>query len=186
MPYINQPGGGGGGAISGVTVTGTAVADAVPVASSASAGAWALPHGHEFDYVQITAGVTLNATADGNSGGTAVIDGNAVTYDGATRVCIEFFAPRMFNNPATVAHNMYVNVYDGTNDLGRIFQMSGDVVAQSQSTGGYGCLFLTPTAAAHTYHIRGWKDAAGDSCQVLCGAGGASTLAPAFYRITKA
>ena len=66
-------------------------------------GTWAqvtgAASGTELDYVQITGNVTVTATADGNSGGTAVIDGNAVTYDGATRVCIEFYSPQIEVSP---------------------------------------------------------------------------------------
>lgn len=142
--------------------------------------------GTELDYVQITAAVTVTATADGNGNGTAVIDGNAVTYDGATRVCIEFFCPLAAINPSFQQHSVYVNLYDGTTDLGRLGRVTADVAAVSEVVPFFGRLFLTPTAAAHTYHVRAWKDAAGDTAILTAGAGGASAYLPAYYRITTA
>lgn len=140
----------------------------------------------QFDYVEITANVTVTATADGNGGGTAVIDGNAVSYDGLTRISVVFYAPRITMNPATAAHSVYANLYDGTTDLGRLCRVQGDVVGVVEGVSVYGERFLTPAAGSHTYHIRTWKDAAGDTAAIEAGAGGASTPMPAYMRITKA
>lgn len=145
-----------------------------------------LPPGHEFDYVQITSSVTVTATADGNNGGTAVIDGNAVTYDGSTRVKIEFGTPFGDYVEASGNQNLLVNVYDGTTDLGRICNMSAVSATFAAETPLYGVLFVTPTAAAHTFHIRSWKTQTGGTAQIGAGPGGASAYGPAWYRITKA
>lgn len=140
----------------------------------------------QLDYVEITSNVTVTATADGNSGGTAVIDGNAVTYDGATRICVEFFCPEGFMNPSNAAHGLYANLYDGTNDLGRVCQLRGDVVGAAQAAPMIGRRFLTPSSGPHTFHIRGWKDTSGDTGAFVCGGGGASALVPSYMRITTA
>ena len=143
--------------------------------------------GFKLDYVEITSSVNpVTSTADGTSGGTAVIDGNSVSYDGSTPICIEFFCPELFISPNTAGHAIYVNLYDGTTDLGRLAQLRGDVASASFSAPVLVRRFLTPSNASHTYHIRAWKDNSGDTAAVLCGAGGASTLMPAYYRITVA
>jgi hypothetical protein len=178
VPYINQPGGGGGGgAISGVTVTGTAVADAVPVASSASAGAWALPHDHEFDYVEKTTPLTVTATTEGTA--QTWIDGNAVTYDGSTRIKIESWANSVeaFNGDAVAV------LVDGSTSIGWLCEIVSGT-ATAVNTAFYGVRYLTPTNAAHTYHVK-WFKTAGTTV-VSADVGGAGKDMPAFMRITKA
>lgn len=136
----------------------------------------------QFDYVEITSPVTVTATADGNSGGTAVINGNSVTYDGSTRILVEFYAPYLLYNVS--GQNILVNLYDGTTDLGRICNLG--ISAGSFTMSLTGQRFLTPSAAAHTYNIRGWKTSGSGLAQVGAGAGGASAYVPAFMRITSA
>ncbi len=163
-------------------ITSLAAADQLAVAHSAASKSIRADHmpGFELDYVEKTTGTTITATADGNSGGTAVIDGNAVTYDGSTRIKIEFYAISL---EISAPNALFVNLYDGTTDLGRMLVMSipgtGTVDASA-----YGARFLTPSNAAHTYHIRAWKTAG--TAVVVAGAGGASTNMPAWYRITVA
>lgn len=183
MPISGSSAGGGLGS---VVLTGSAANGKVVEATGANAAQWLFPPGHEFDYVEITASVTVTATADGNGGGTAVIDGNAVTYDGSTRICIEFFSPGANLTPGAAARVLYTNLYDGTNDLGRLSETDGPVSAVISRSPIFWRRFLTPSAAAHTYHVRAWKDSAGDTDSILAGAGGASAIAPAYYRITLA
>lgn len=135
--------------------------------------------GTELDYVELTSNVTVSSTADGASGGTAIIDGNAVSYDGSTRIMVEFgFAVTVPNGAELV-----VNLYDGTTDLGRMAFFSNQGSTSADST-LYARRFLTPSNASHTYHIRGWRVTS--NCTVLAGAGGSATRMPAWYRITKA
>src|SRR5947209_13886410 len=66
--------------------------------------------GTQFDYVEITANVTVSSSNP--AAPDDVIVGNAVTYDGATRIKIEFYAPVV-----EVNHNsMAIDVWDGTTD----------------------------------------------------------------------
>lgn len=148
---------------------------------------YSYPPGLQLDYGEITAAVTITATADGNSGGTLVVSGAGVAYDGSTSVIVVFQCPEAIITPATAAHSVYFNLYDGTNDLGRIAQLRGPVVAVVCGGPVYVCSPpFTPSAASHTYMIRGWKDAAGDTASAQCGAGGASTLAKAYVRVVRA
>ncbi len=169
-------------------ITALAAADQLAVAHSGASNSLRADHlcGFELDYVQITSNVVLSSTADGTSGGTAIVDGSAIAYDGSTIIIIEFYAPRFSCNMATNTHSAYINLYDGTTDLGRIAQYLPGVTGLNASIPVLAHKRLTPSAATHTYHIRGWKDAAGDTATVVCGAGGASTVMPAYYRITVA
>jgi hypothetical protein len=140
----------------------------------------------QLDYVEITAAVTITSTTDGASGGTAVIDGNAITYDGNLRIRVEFYAPYALQEQ-NVDSNLIANLYDGTADLGRLCNMdtvnSGTV---PNVTPFYGVRFLTPSAGSHTYHIRGWKTNSGSTSSIGAGAGGSAAYMPAFMRITVA
>jgi len=160
-----------------------AAGDQIPVNRSGANKrvTWADPPGTLYDYVEKTSNTTITATTDGNSNGTAIIDGNAVTYDGSTLVKIEFWTYAMEVNEPNVGH---VNLYDGTTDLGRLLLAGVGAGTANVDFSMYGVRFLTPSAASHTYHIRGWKS--GGTFTVYGGAGGASTIVPAWYRITKA
>jgi len=142
---------------------------------------YAYPPGYEFDYVEMTSNVTVTATTDGNSNGTALIDGNAVTYDGSTRIKIECWFHALEINEPNVGR---INLYDGTTDLGRMILTGIGAGTATTDFTLYGVRFLTPPSGSHTYHIRGWKTAG--TFTVYGGAGGASTILPAWYRITKA
>lgn len=135
----------------------------------------------EYDYVQNTSTVTVSSTS--STSPTTVIDGNSVTYDGSTRVKIEFWS---YSSGAASGGSLTVDLWDGSTDLGRL--------CLSQPTGGgtgeveiplYGVRFLTPSAAAHTYHVKAFKSGSG-ACEIYSGAGGVNTGLPMWYRITKA
>ncbi len=164
-------------------ITSLSVADQLAVAHSGASNSIRADHmpGFQLDYVQITAAVTVTATSDGNSNGTAIIDGNAVTYDGSTRIKIEFYCPWL--SLSAGGQDTIINLYDGTTDLGRM----GLLVTAASGTLAtmYAARFLTPSAASHTYHIRGWITG-GSSATIEAAAGGASTYMPAWYRITVA
>jgi hypothetical protein len=125
----------------------------------------------EHDYVEVTSNLTVTPTSDATAA--AFITGNAVAYDGSTRVKIEF---QMLKAETTV--NLICNLYDGSTDLGRITNtgVSGGPV--------YGVRYLTPSAATHTYSIRVWKSSG--TSTAYAGAGGVGTALPAFMRITDA
>ena len=142
--------------------------------------AWALPSGHEMDYVQITSAVAITATTE--AGANTVVTGSAVTYDGSTTVMIDFFSYASYTD--NVANGeLYLYLYDGATSLGFIGVMRAETTNRANQAI---CAHrrLTPSAAAHTYSIRASISAAGDG-QVGAGAGGAGNGVPAFIRITK-
>ena len=133
----------------------------------------------QYDYVQITANVSITATTAATA--QSVIDGGAVTYDGSTRIKIEFFTAAI---TVPTGNECIVVLYDGATDLGNIAANSNHGSLATDYC-YYAAAFLTPSAASHTYHIKAWNASAGTST-VLAGAGGAGVTMPAWYRITKA
>ncbi len=134
--------------------------------------------GTELDYAQITSNATTTATTA--AGATTCIDGNAVVYDGSTRIKVELFAPAAQGPAGNV---VFCELYDGTLDLIQLGQSSAPAAGP---TSLYCVGFLTPSgSASHTFHWKIWNSAAGTGT-VACGAGGAGTRGPAFMRITKA
>ena len=136
------------------------------------------PPGHEFDYAQSTATVTVSATTEATAN--VIVTGNAVTYDGSTVVMVEFFAPVV--GDATVANaETDLWLYDGASSIGNIAQMKESTTAGRRSVAAR--FRLTPSNAAHTYGIRA-SISSGNS-YFYNAAGGAATRMPAFIRITK-
>lgn len=158
------PAGSPGGATG---ATGPAGASGTPGAAAAT----------QLDYVERTTDLTITATSDATA--EALIDGNAVSYDGSTRIKIEFWAEEA---DISASQAMLANLYDGSTDLGRIAGIAAN--AGSGASGGTlkGERFLTPSAGSHTYHIKVWKT--GGTANVYAGAGGTATRFPAWYRIT--
>jgi hypothetical protein len=124
----------------------------------------------EYDYVENTSS-TISCSGASAAAASAIIDGNAVTYDGSTRIKIEFGCYSINNGGI-------VELYDGSTDLGRMgFGNSGLCF--------YASRILTPSAAAHTFHIKGWRTT-GTNMNIDSGSGGTGAVLPAWYRITKA
>ncbi len=133
--------------------------------------------GLELDYVQITSSVTVTP---GNT--TTCITGNAVTYDGSTRVKIEVYTPDL--QIVQSGGEGQISLFEGSTDLGRMCEgYSGS--GGEQDWTAYGVRFLTPSAASHTYLIK-LKNNGSGNVQMTAGAGGTGTLMPAWYRITIA
>jgi hypothetical protein len=126
--------------------------------------------GYEFDYVERTTNLSVSATTA--AGADTFIDGNSITFDGSTIVLVEFSAPL-----ADSSVFLSVSLWDGTTDLGVIVQSNG------VTAGLRGARRLTPSAGAHTFHIKAWRGAT--SATVQAAAGGAGTRVPAFYRVTR-
>lgn len=133
----------------------------------------------ELDYVAFTNAVACTATSEATAN--TVVTGNAVTYDGATAVLIEFFSPYQSSNTTTV--DCYLWLYDGASSVGRLWQ-GRNGASQIGSCGVYAGVRLTPSAAAHTYSVRGSVQSA-STFTVNAGAGGAGNLQPGFIRILR-
>ncbi len=136
---------------------------------------------NELDYVEITAGVNITATTDATA--TAIIDGNAISFNGSTRAKVEFWCLAV---TLVAAQEAVFVLYDGATDLGRI----GAATNQGSATGDFGpiyCVrFLTPSNASHTFHLKAWKVSAGTAPAIQAGNSGAGVNFPAWYRVTTA
>ncbi len=150
-----------------------------------------VPVGHRFDFVERTPDGIYNVPVgtDGDGHGSPWIQGNPVTYDGATEICIEAYI-------AAIEPDYYsaiiVNLYEGTTDLGAIIDQSTGQSSANATRGGktgYAKVFLTPTAGEHTYQLRVWA-ITGTLNRVYSraggGVGGSSSYWRAYMRITKA
>jgi hypothetical protein len=135
--------------------------------------------GAELAYTQFTSNVTVTATSA--AAAQTVVTAPAVTFDGATPVIVEFFAPLGSVNVA--GGQLIFDLWDGSTDIGIL---TGFTAAGGGSAVPFPAVRkLTPTAGSHTYGIRAWTNA-GTTATVLAGVGGVGAYVPGFIRITKA
>lgn len=126
----------------------------------------------EVAYVEVTSNVSVPGS---EAAPTDVVSSGAITY-AATPILIEFFCPDVAANTNA---STWVSLWDDTADRGRLFKVSADANGHGDS-GIYAARRLTPTAASHTYKIRGWNAGI-----IQAGAGGVGTLLPGFIRIQQ-
>lgn len=138
--------------------------------------------GQQMAYNEFTSAVNVTATVEASAN--TIVTASAVTFDGATRVEIEYFCP---DNQAPAAADSYIVfcLFDGSTSLGFIgFLMnqgaSGHVVRLPLRLSR----FLTPSAAAHTYSVRAIVDSG--TGVATPGAGGAGVRMPGYIRIKTA
>lgn len=147
--------------------------------------AWDLPPGHEFDYVEVTAGnVSISGTSEGAA--TTIVTANSVTYDGSTAIMIEFFAP--FLAPPAGNINVIAVLYDdigggGAASIGKWGQITGPDAANTARSPVRLTRRLTPSAAAHVFSVRAYVDSGTGTANN--GAGGSGNYMPLFIRQTK-
>lgn len=140
-------------------------------------GTWAIPSGGGgaptlYDYVERTTNLVVTATSAATA--QAFISGNAVSYDGSTRIRIEAFVA---SSDITGNQFLQLELYDGSTDLGILTSYGS---ASNSGMQIYGCRFLTPSNASHTYNIKTWKT--GGTANLYA----AGTYLPAFLSITEA
>ena len=124
----------------------------------------------QLGYGERTSDTTFTATSSATATDLGISTG-AVTYDGSA-VVLQFFAPAVERGTNSVRFALY----DGSTEvIGRLCQTDA---AGAQSISGF--YRFTPSAASHTYQIRGWVDAGTGS--VFAG----TARPPAFIRVTRA
>jgi hypothetical protein len=138
--------------------------------------AWSLPPGYEFDYVPKTTNTTLSATSAATAN--TIVTGNAVTYDGSTAIEIVFSCPTTDRSGGATLIALWL--YDGSSEVGSLYY---SVAATTARVGIYASYRLTPSAAAHTYSIRGSVNAS--SADINAGAAGSGNFTPCYIRQTK-
>lgn len=142
----------------------------------AGAVAWALPPGHELDYVEITSPVTVSGTSEGAA--TTIITGTSQAYANEA-IMVEFYCPDLQDSGAGFC---IVHLWDGGTVLGRLGIFAG--ATGERWPGGTLKVKLTPTAATHQYIVKGQVDAS--SSTIGAGNKGSAAYMPAFLRVTKA
>lgn len=135
--------------------------------------------GLQLDYVEVTSNLTVSATADASADDFIV--GNALTFDGATKIRIEVYSPFIQTSTTVIG---LLNLFDGSTDLGRIVNSAPATSSGNCSMNIIGARLLTPTAGLHTYKIKAWKT--GGTVLIGAGTGGVATYLPAYYRVTIA
>ncbi len=124
-----------------------------------------------------TSSVTIASTTA--AGATSVLALPSTTYLNRL-VRLEFRAASFRISPAVAAHVALLDFWldDGAGtDYGISGQITGNVAGQYSSTVCSIWIEITPAAGAHVYSVRGWKTAAGDTADVVAGAGGAGNFA---------
>lgn len=143
--------------------------------------------GSELDYAQITA-PSANITTTTEATATSIISGNSITYDGTTKVKIEFWAPEVSgNNTSSSPAILTLVILRDTTVIGQI--------KKELSGGGWAAdplnaeVFDTPSAGAHVYSVKAFVNTTtgvSHSAVVNAGAGGSGNFTPAFLRVTRA
>lgn len=140
---------------------------------------YAYPPGHQFDYAQVASGTNLTNTSAATAH--TLITGASVAYDGATEILIEAYAYAV-QTPASLAGASRITLWEDGTDLGRLGDFVTPAAAAMQAP-LRAAMKRTPSAASHTYSIRGYVDTGTGIFRA--GAGGAGAATPAFMRITK-
>jgi hypothetical protein len=132
----------------------------------------------ELAYVEATGAVAVTATAEGSAN--TVLSAGALTFNGSTRVLIEFYS---YQVQAGVAGVTIVVLYEDSTSIGRwgYVQNGGNTQAATESM--YLKRFLTPASGTKTYSARAYR-AVVDGV-VNAGAGGSGNGMPMFIRVTS-
>lgn len=135
----------------------------------------------ELAYAELTGDVSVTATLEATP--TDIVSAGAVVFDGATRVCIEFFARTGATAAAADAFTLF-NLWDGATNLGYIAGLATPAAGSNGVRAPVtGRRFLTPSAATHTYKVTAFRTVGNGLVQA--GAGGIATSLPAYIRITS-
>jgi len=131
-------------------------------------------------YVQGTSDVTI--TADDSASANTIVTAAAITADGSTVYCIEFYTPGIVITGGIYA---ILILKDSTTLVTRLSQTiaAGSAGVTSQAP-VYVRRYLTPSAGSHTYSIRGWAYTSSDSYTVSGGSGSGDSLPPLYIRVT--
>lgn len=130
------------------------------------------PPGYEFAYTEFTGTVSVTAVSEGTAN--QAVAASAVTFDGSTVVVLEFWCPYVLIGGGSPS----IEFFDGSTGIGGILTLSANAVGFSLKKR------ITPSAAAHTYSVKGWTTAG--TATIGAGTGAAAAALPGFIRITKA
>jgi hypothetical protein len=130
-------------------------------------------------YVEFTSSASITATTEGTA--QQIVTAPAITY-AATPIIIEFFSPGISPDPGIAGRTLILVLEDVTTPLGQIAAAQAPATTAAPIQTVYAVRKLTPTAASHTYNVRGYVSAGTGT--VRAGAGGAGAYLPGFIRVT--
>lgn len=132
--------------------------------------------GRELSYTEVSSTATVTATVEATP--QTVISANALVFDGATRISVEFQVATC--SSASANAQVIANLWDDTTtDLGRLW-VEGAGSGQAGQGGIYCRRFFTPSTGTHTYRIRCWRQTADVTLSAT------SPYLPIFMRISEA
>lgn len=129
-------------------------------------------HAEELAYQAFTSPVTVSATTEGAA--TTIVTAQAVTGTGSQKMRVEFSCAYITMGASAT---LVLVLYDSTSQ-GLLVAMSA---AAANYNGGVIACELTPSAASHTYSIRGYRATA--DCVVGAGLGGVGAYLPGAIRV---
>src|SRR5688500_13091450 len=132
--------------------------------------------GAELAHAEITADVTISAATEATA--QTVVSAGAVTFDGTSKVRLEFYTPSV-SIPTVTA--LFLILHDGTNSLGWLCGVS-NAAGTNENVVCHAVRVFTPAAGTRTYSIRGYRTASNVS--IKAGAGGVGVYLPGFLRLT--
>lgn len=138
------------------------------------------PPGYEYDYVEVSSG-NVSITHTSEAAADTIVTANAVSYDGSTKIMIEFFC--VFGAPPAGNVNIVFVLYDGSTSLGKWGQFTNSDGTNAGRIPIRLSRRLTPSNASHTYSVRAYVDSGTGT--VNNGAGGSGNYMPLFIRQTK-
>jgi hypothetical protein len=135
------------------------------------------------DYVQITSPAAISATSQATA--TTLITGSAVTYDGATPIYIEAFAPSIDYGTNYGATSQIHAFLDGSVLCClQLNQWAGAGSSGPHDSVMYALRKYTPSAGSHTFSLRGHYT--GNASNLNCNTGASGAQTPAFLQIKRA
>lgn len=141
----------------------------------------------ELAYVEFTS--TKTATSSTETSAVTVVSAGALTFDGATKIRIEFFCPQLSVSDNT--NGVVLTLFDGNTStpLGQLHRQVSNSSGSVAGSGGAPHLVreLTPSAASHTYFV-GILDAGAVTtthAKANAGTGGTGALLPGFIRVVR-
>lgn len=134
----------------------------------------------EIVYTEKTSNTNITATTEGTA--TTIITASAFIADGVSAYVIDFFCE--FLQLAAASNTTKLWLYQDGSSIGQMGTHRFGSVPDVDGWSVFVSRRLVPTAASHTYSIRGSVDSG--TAIVTAGAGGSATAMPAFIRITRA
>jgi len=135
----------------------------------------------ELGYSQVTADINVTSTTAGS--GTQIIAPLTVVCDGGP-VLVEFFTPRLLTSTVS-GSEIHVSLYQDGSEKIRYFALFNTPAGVAHYATAKAEVRLTPTAGSHTFGITSFVTSTTGTPFVGAGTGAATTVAPAFLRVSK-